>query len=392
MVGPFSLPATLKSVRMPPPSPHPAATPPPRPSRRPTIPNEPKKSFPCNKTSPYEPKNEPDTVIPMRCLLLLALLPLPAAAQFTLYSCGATLKNYVVGARLPPSGLFARSAAGPWHHAGFNHPFINALDFDPRDPSVLYVAAGNGLIRVTGNGERWKILTGSDVTELLDVAVDPNAPGAIYFSHTAGIQVTRDGGITWRNTASGLRRKYTNAIRVDRRRGGVLIAGNEQGIFRSEDGGATWRLAGASGIQVLHIEQSPHDPCFWLAGTEGGGLFASTDCGVTFESSGSLGVGRNLSDIAFDPASPDRIAVAGWVVGVAVSGDRGKTWQSRNSGLPGLSVWSVIFDPAHPGRMYAGVHEEAVYVSNDYGQSWAKDGLEGSAIYRMKFVPEAPSR
>ncbi len=328
----------------------------------------------------------------MRWLLLLAALPLPATAQFSLYSCGATLKNYVVGAKLPPSGLFVKSGSGGWRHAGFNHPFINALDFDPRDPSVLYVAAGNGLIRVTANGERWKILTGSDVTELLDVAVDPNVRGTVYFSHTAGIDVTDDGGATWRNIASGLRRKYTAAIRVDRRRSGVLIAGSEQGIFRSEDGGANWRLAGASGIQVLHLEQSPHDPCYWLAATEGGGLFASTDCGVTFESSGNLGVGRNLSDIAFDPADPNRIAVAGWVVGVAVSDDRGKTWQFRNSGLPGVSVWSVVFDPGKPGRMYAGVHEEAVYVSNDNGQSWAKDGLEGSAIYRMKFVPEGPPR
>jgi photosystem II stability/assembly factor-like uncharacterized protein len=170
------------------------------------------------------------------------------------------------------------------------------------------------------------------------------------------------------------------------------VAGNEEGIFRSEDGGNRWRLAGAAGIQVLHLEQSPHDPCYWLAATEGGGLFASSDCGVTFESNGNLGVGRNLYDIAFDPSSPNRIAVAGWGPGVAITEDRGKTWQLRNSGLPAPTVWSVAFDPASPGRIYASVHEEALYVSNDNGLTWAKDGLEGSAVFRMKFVPEAPQR
>jgi photosystem II stability/assembly factor-like uncharacterized protein len=294
-------------------------------------------------------------------------------------------KGYVVGAKLPPSGIFVNGATGEWHHAGFNHPFISALDYDPRNPSVVYVAAGNGLLRVSDRGERWKILTGSDVTELLDVAV---SGGAIYFSHTAGIRVSRDGGATWQHADTGLHRKYTAALRVDSR-GEYLLAGNEEGIFRSEDSGQSWRLAGAAGIQVLHIEQSLHDPCFWLAATEGAGLFASTDCGKSFESAGNLGVGRNLYDIAFDPTSRDRVAVAGWGVGVAVSEDRGKTWELRNVGLPATSVWSVIFDPAHPGRLYASVHEEALYVSADAGRTWTKDGLEGSAVYRMRFVPEA---
>jgi photosystem II stability/assembly factor-like uncharacterized protein len=242
---------------------------------------------------------------------------------------------------------------------------------------------------VSDRGERWKILTGSDVTELLDVAVDRNARGDIYFTHTRGIQVSHDRGATWHDASAGLHRKYTQAIRVDSRRRGVLIAGNEEGIFRSEDGGKSWKPAGAAGYQVLHIEQSPHDPCFWLAATQGGGLFASADCGATFESNGNLAVGQNISDIAFDPSSPDRIAVAGWGIGVAVSEDRGKTWQNRTAGLPATTVWSVAFDPAKAGRIYASVHEEALYVSPDYGRTWTKDGLEGSRVYRMRFVPEA---
>jgi photosystem II stability/assembly factor-like uncharacterized protein len=324
----------------------------------------------------------------MRWLLLLAMLPPQVWGQYTLYTCMVTSKDYVVGAKLPPSGIFLKPASGGWRHAGYNHPFVSALDYDPADPGTLYVAAGNGLIRVREHGEKWKILTGSEVTELQDVSVDRQAPGTIYFSHTAGIRVTHDGGATWSDASAGLHRKYTAAIRVDSRKSGVLMAGNEEGIFRSEDGGKSWRPAGAAGFQVLHIEQSPHDACYWMAATQGGGLFVSTDCGVSFESAGNLGAGRNVSDIAFDPASPKRIAVAGWSVGVAVSEDLGKTWQLRNQGLPSNAVWSVAFDPAQAGRIYAGVHEEALYVSQNYGKTWTKDGLEGSRVFRMKFVPE----
>jgi photosystem II stability/assembly factor-like uncharacterized protein len=77
---------------------------------------------------------------------------------------------------------------------------------------------------------------------------------------------------------------------------------------------------------------------------------------------------------------------------VAVSEDRGKTWQTRNQGLPSASVWSVAFDPAQSGRIFAGVHEAAVYVSLDNGRTWRQDGLAGSAVFRMKFVPEAISK
>jgi photosystem II stability/assembly factor-like uncharacterized protein len=323
----------------------------------------------------------------MRPLLALGLLALPALGQHTLYTCMVTSKGYVVGAKLPPSGIFRKSSGGEWQHVGYNHPFINALDFDPGDSDVLYVAAGNGLLRLQDGGKRWKILTGSDVTELMDVAVDTRS-GDIYFTHTRGVRVTRDRGATWAELSASLHRKYTQAVRADRRGGAVLI-GNEEGVFRTTDGGRTWTLSGAAGLQVTRLEQSPHDPCHWLAGTQGGGLFVSSDCGVTFESGGNLAVGQNVSDIAYDPTSPRRVAVAAWGVGVAVSEDLGKTWDLRNSGLPATSVWSVAFDPDAPGRIYASIHEEALYVSQDGGRAWRRDGLEGSRVRRMKFVPEA---
>jgi photosystem II stability/assembly factor-like uncharacterized protein len=326
----------------------------------------------------------------MRSLWVMLLLSGPVFGQFSLFTCASISKAYVVGAKLPASGLFFKSTAGMWEHLGFNHPFITALDYDQR--GIFYLAAGNGLIRAWDGGRTWKILTGSDVTELRDVAIDRNAPGTMYFAHTAGIRVTRDNGVSWSDADSGIRRKYTEAVRVDRTRAGRLVAGAQEGLYFSPDGGRSWQRAGGSGFQVMHIEQSPHDPCFWLAVTQQGGIFASRDCGRSFENLGNTGVGRNLYDISFDPTRAGRIAVAGWGPGVMVSDDSGKTWVARNAGLPRPQVWSVAFDPANSGRLYCGVHEEALYVSGDAGVSWRKDGLEGSIVHRMTFVPERPAR
>src|SRR6202022_3300788 len=100
----------------------------------------------------------------MRWLLLVAMLPLPLVGQYSLYTCMVTSRDYVVGAKLPPSGIFVRPHSGAWRHVGFNHPNITALDFDPQNPSDIYIAAGNGLTRATRDGKQWTILTGHDVT------------------------------------------------------------------------------------------------------------------------------------------------------------------------------------------------------------------------------------
>jgi photosystem II stability/assembly factor-like uncharacterized protein len=327
----------------------------------------------------------------IRWLLWLAALP-PLSAQFSLYVCMTVTKEYVVGAKLPPSGLFVQDADGRWQHAGFNHPFIFSLDYDTADPSILYLAAGNGLIRSSEHGGKWKILTGSDVTELRDVSADRNTPGTIYFAHSHGIRVSRDRGATWTEIGGALHRKFTEAVRADRRQAGAVVTGGEEGIFRSEDGGGTWHLAGAAGFQITRIEQSPHDGCEWAATTQSGGVFLSHDCAKTFENSGRVGVGATLYDVAFDSGDAKRIAVAGWGPGVAISEDGGRTWQSRNAGLPVPEVVSVIFDPNVHGRIYASVHDDGLYVSNDVGRSWSKQGLaqelDGSVINRMKFVPQ----
>jgi photosystem II stability/assembly factor-like uncharacterized protein len=324
-------------------------------------------------------------------LLLIFAIALPLYGQYTLYSLLSSTKEYVVGAKLPPSGLFVRSQ-GSWVHAGFNHPFIFSLDYDASSPGRVYLAAGNGLFEATHRGEKWKLLTGSDVTELRDVAVDHNGDGAIYFGYSHGIRVSHDHGATWQEIGGTLHRKYIEAIRVDRGQSGVLLAGGEEGVFRSENGGKSWTISGAGGFQISRIEQSPQNLCEWLATTQAGGLFASHDCGKTFESNGRLGVDTNLTDIAFDPSEAKRVAVAGWSSGVDVSEDGGRTWIPRNAGLPALQVTSVVFDPMNKGKLYASVNEEGLYSSDDSGKTWRKDGLEGSAINRMRFVPEAAQK
>lgn len=326
----------------------------------------------------------------MRWMLLL-LLASAASAQtrHNLHACVVNAKSWVVGAKLASSGLIRFDQSQSFEQLGFVHPMILAADYDRRDPSVLYLAAGNGLIRATDGGRKWRITTGWEVTELRDVTVDPNTPGTVYFSHTEGIRKTTDGGNTWQPADTGIREKYCETLQTDRTRAGRVIAGCVNGVFLTEDGGASWRRTGAEGIQVRRVVQSPHQPEQWLAGTQVAGLLRSTDGGRTWEAAGDVAVERTLYDIAYDPTQPGRIALGGWSTGVMVSEDNGKTWERRSQGLPRWDIWSLAFDPGRSGRLYANVHEEALFVSEDAGRSWRKVGLDGAFIYRLHFFPEA---
>lgn len=323
--------------------------------------------------------------------ILFVLLALSAAGQsrHQLYAATVNGKAWVVGAQLGQSGLLKLAPDARWERLGFVHPMVMAADWDRTDPSVIYIAAGNGLIKASQGGRLWRITTGWDVTELRDVSVDPNEPHTVYFSHTAGIHKSRDGGTTWQAADNGIREKYCETLQVDRSKAGRVVAGTANGVFVTEDGGGVWKRMGIEGWQVRRVAQSPHDAAHWLAGTQGAGLYQSKDGARTWEALGDVAVDRNLYDIAFDPRTPGRIALAGWGVGVMVSEDNGATWQRRSAGLPRWDVWSVAFDPDMPGRLYADVHEESLYVSEDAGRSWRTAGLEGSIVYRLHFMPEA---
>jgi photosystem II stability/assembly factor-like uncharacterized protein len=324
----------------------------------------------------------------MRALAIAAgILALSAAPQrHRFYASAAASKGYVVGMKLPPSGLFFRDA-DVWKQLGFTHPFVTAVDYDPRDPRVMYLAAGNGCIRSADGGATWRILTGWDMTEIRDVSVDATNPDHVYVALPDGIGVSRDQGRTWSRKDAGIERKYTGAIRADRTRAGRVMAGTERGLFLTEDGGDHWRPAGTAMAMITHLAQAPGAGTWWIATSQSDGAFTSHDGGVSWTRVAGIPPEQTLHQTAFDPAAPGRVAICGWALGVAVSEDGGKSWQSRNEGLPSHHVWRVAFDPDHAGRLYAGVLEEALYVSDDAGRSWKRGGLEGTMIHDLAFIP-----
>jgi hypothetical protein len=327
-----------------------------------------------------------------RAILILGFLPLavsatvPGRPRHDLYVCATLEDAFFIGSRKDGrSGLWRSADRIMLEHVGPDHPRIDAVAASPRDPTELYLAAANGLIRVRGGVREWRIMTGWDMTELKDVAIDPHDPAVIYVALPDGIGVSRDGGRSWERGQQGIAQPYTQTLALDRFHAGRLVAGTERGVYLSEDGARSWRLVLPTRATVNDVRQSPHHPQRFLAVTQADGLWLSEDRARTWRQLTAAGQVHTLHRGTFDAGDPRRLAVCGWGCGVLVSEDDGATWTPRNAGLPSANVWCMAADPDQPGRLYASPHGGAVHVSDDFGRTWRKLWFERVTVRSFAF-------
>ncbi len=155
--------------------------------------------------------------------------------------------------------------------------------------------------------------------------------------------------------------------------------------------GFTWRYVGPAiaGGRITDVEVVPGRPSHWFVGAASGGVFESTNHGVTwapiFDDAANLSVG----DIALAPSDPTEIWVgtgeannrnsSPWGAGVYHSSDGGKSWAFK--GLAETRhIGKVLVHPTRPERVWVAAaghlwgpnEERGVYRSLDGGERWQK--------------------
>lgn len=160
-------------------------------------------------------------------------------------------------------------------------------------------------------------------------------------------------------------------------------------VKKSARPNAVWSFAGPSNIggRISDIEFNPRDASIVYAGAATGGVFKSTDGGVTwtpiFDEQAVLPIG----DLAIDPFNPDIIYAGTGEAngghnnfpggGMFKSSDAGATWEY--TGLAATtSIGRIVIDPANSKRVYVAAigsyfgkdPDRGVYRSDDAGQTW----------------------
>ena len=132
------------------------------------------------------------------------------------------------------------------------------------------------------------------------------------------------------------------------------------GLIESIDAGLTWRPRSLLGEADLHTIVAAGDVLLAYDST-GGRLVASTDGGRTWETRSEA----LLTDVAVDPAQPDRVVALAAGGAVLMSTEGGRTWTAGPAAPPGVAMlrWSAR-------GLYAGSRDGALYRAGPTGE-WA---------------------
>jgi gliding motility-associated-like protein len=137
----------------------------------------------------------------------------------------------------------------------------------------------------------------------------------------------------------------------------------------------TGQINGMGRLNAVAIH--PKDTNIIFGGACAGGIWKTTNGGLTWsvysDSLPTLGV----SSIAFDPINPDTMYIgtgdrdAGDAAGFGVfkSTNGGKTWVMSNSGMGNRTVGRLIVSPRNPSIVLAAT-SNGVYRSTNYGSTW----------------------
>jgi photosystem II stability/assembly factor-like uncharacterized protein len=171
-----------------------------------------------------------------------------------------------------------------------------------------------------------------------------------------------------------------------------------RGIGPAIAGGRTTAMAGSN-----------VDPQIYYAGGAGGGVFKSTDGGVSWTPVFDKEAVAPIGAIALAPNNPDDVWVGTGEAnprntveggdGIWHSTDGGKTW--THAGLQGSgSISSISIDPRNTKRLVVGVLGQifrdgtarGVYVTNDGGKTWSRTLYVGpaSGASDVERVPDRP--
>ena len=141
--------------------------------------------------------------------------------------------------------------------------------------------------------------------------------------------------------------------------------------------------------RISHIAVHPGDKQTWYIGVASGGVFKTTNAGITFTPIFTNEGAYSIGAVVIDPKNPSTVWVGtgeannqrsvGWGDGVYRSDDAGRTW--RNLGLKtSQQIGRIVIDPrdsntvlvAAYGPLWSSGGERGLYRTTDGGANWTR--------------------
>ncbi|MFT5645492.1 MAG: photosystem II stability/assembly factor-like uncharacterized protein [Aureispira sp.] len=263
----------------------------------------------------------------------------------TYYNTHSNGRNYLVGSGnwtlLGPTPV-PNNGTGQLNGSGR----LNCITFHPTDPNTVYVGApAGGIWKTTDNGVTWtQYIAGLTRLGVSSIVIDPTNTNIIYIAtgdrdggDVPGYGVWRsiDGGLTWAAHNTGMGSRTINELVMDPNNSNIMIASSNNGrIYRTTDAGLNWAASASLGVNPKDIAYHPTNSSIaYASGTE---FHKSTDGGVTWnEITNGVPNGAQRIALAVSPDEPTWVyLLAGdgnGLVGIYRSTNSGASFTTRTT-------------------------------------------------------------
>ena len=244
---------------------------------------------------------------------------------------------------------------------------------DPKRPMTVYAATTEGLWKTSDDGATWRMITPVSWS-ILSMVIDPeNSDRLILGTERLGIQVSGDGGQTYRASNQGFSHRRIVDAAVDPQhpeRALVVLTSNFEPLLETNDAGRTWTplATGLKSGPPRHIFASPDG---WFAAPGPGGL-------LRYDASKSSWVAVNQVTERSVPTQARRAASVKKVSAQSTKNSASKA--AANSAAPAVTKSTVPFhakvnDMAFGRDAWYAATEDGLLVSRDRGLSWSTVSL-----------------
>ena len=334
----------------------------------------------------------------------------------------SSLSAYVIGSTesvefpLTQGALRTRSpiyksidSAATWSNDNYgfvvnNNTFTCCIVFHPTQPSTIYVGTQNGVFKSTNGGRTWTAINnGLDNRAVVALVIDPSTPSTLYVATSAllvnsGVYKSVDGGASWNRRVNGMDSTDIVSLAIDPTAPNTLYAGfrgnSGNRIYKTTDGADGWTAIGNAPFLVadqLVIDPLNHTTLYVADSTSLGGVFKSTNSGVTWAGVGFAQTGPFARSVSVSP----------YTAGVVYADADQGLFKSVNGGTSWTPVpnrrGKIVFDPVSSTTLYllstAFSPSNGVFKSTDNGQTWVpmNKGLNSLVVTALAIDPSRPS-
>ncbi|MGE5479054.1 MAG: fibronectin type III domain-containing protein, partial [Chloroflexota bacterium] len=153
------------------------------------------------------------------------------------------------------------------------------------------------------------------------------------------------------------------------------------GVYRSTDKGLTWTKSDA-GLSEPFVNDLLFDKNGeGYAATQGGGVYRSTDNGTSWSAASTGLTNKNITTLAFGPGN--MLLAGSYGSGVFMSTNKGANWTNSRKNLKYQDVKTIA--TAQNGYILAGTYGGGIFMSRDTGRTWTANnsGLNNKFINQI---------